>query len=90
MLSPLLYRSCASSTASEGASCTASEVGKRDRARVQKMQFDADLFPIGVGTYSSRCMSNDLDHYDDYEPFKKGGKVIVADGGTIEIKGKEP
>ena len=52
------------------------------------MQFDTDSFPIGVDTYSSRCMSNDLDHYDDYEPFKKGGKVIVADRGTMEIKGK--
>ena len=33
-------------------------------------------------------MSNNLNYFDKYEPFKKVGKVIVADSGSMKIKGK--
>ena len=40
----------------------ASENDEEDRSKTQKIKFYSDSFPIGIDTFDSCCVSNDIDH----------------------------
>ena len=65
----------------------ASKNDKEDRSRIQNIKCDADLFPIGIDTFSS-CMSNDIDHFETFRTSasNKRGKIKVANGGDMAVK----
>ena len=66
-----------------------SEDDKEDRNRIQQIKFDTDSYPIGVDTFSSRCVTNNIDHFETCAPSisKNRRKIKVADGGRMDIKG---
>ena len=65
-----------------------SEHDKEDRSRMQKIRFDTDSFPLSVDTYSSRCMTNNTDHFETYVPnnCSNKGRIKLADSSSMEIK----
>ena len=68
---------------------SSSEHAKYDRNRIQKIVLDTDSFPIGVDTYSSRCMTNSIYHFETCVPNNRNNKrrMKVADGDSIEVNG---
>ena len=67
-----------------------SENDKENKSRIQNTTFDPDLFPIGIDTFDSCCMSNDINHFETFQlstPNRRG-KVKVANGGNMVVKGK--
>ena len=67
-----------------------SEYDKEDRIQMQKITFDTDSFPIGVETFSSRFMANNIYQIETHVPNNRNnkGRIKVADGGSMEVKGR--
>ena len=47
---------------------TASQNDKEDQSRIKEIKFDSDSFTIGIGTFASRCMTNNIHHFVEYTP----------------------
>ena len=72
--------------------CTAnaaSENDKEDRSRIKEIKFDSDSFAIGIDTFASRCMTNNIDHFVKHTPCGQSqrNKITVADGGNMAVEG---
>ena len=35
-------------------------------SRIKEIKFDSDSFMIGICTFASRCITNNIDHFADY------------------------
>ena len=57
--------------------------------RTKKTRFYTDSFSIGVDTCSSRCMNNNISHFETYVPnnLNNEGRIKIANGGNMDVKG---
>ena len=66
------------------------ENNKEVCSRIRKIKFDTDSFPIGINTFTSCYISNNIDYFKTYQLslVNRRRRIKVADGNSIEVKGK--